>query len=91
MRSANWRRACATFQIWFVVLLASLFVAGCNAAVVVGVCRLVLKLSDDVSVFWIGIPVLLIQLPIFFRYLQKPLRTAGMLSDNPERFGPWFK
>ena len=87
----NWRRAYATFQIWFVLLLASAFTAGCNTVVVVGICRLALKLSDDVSVFLIGIAVFFIQLPIFFKYLQKPLRTAGMLSDNPERFGPWFK
>lgn len=87
----NWRRAYATFQIWFVVLLASAFVSGCTTVVVVGICELALKLSDSVSVFWIGIPVFLIQLPIFFRYLKKPLRTARMLSDNPERFDPCFK
>ena len=87
----NWRRVYATLQIWFVVSLAAAFTAGCNAVVVIGVCRLVLKLNDDVSMFWVGIPVFFIQVPIFFKYLRKPLRTAGMLSDNPERFGPWFK
>ena len=53
----NWRRAYATFQIWFVLLLASAFTAGCNTVVVVGICRLVLNLSDDVSVFLVGIAV----------------------------------
>lgn len=87
----NWRRAYATLQIWFVVFLVSTFAGACSAIMVIGICRLVLKLSDDVSAFWIGVPVFLIQLSIFRKYLQKPLRAAEMLSDKPERFGPWFK
>ena len=53
----SWRRVYAVFQIWFVLLLASAFAAGCNTVVVVGICGLVLKLSDDVSVFLVGIAV----------------------------------
>jgi len=39
----------------------------------------------------IGLPMFLILLVVLIRFLPKPLRKAGILSDEPERFGPWFK
>jgi hypothetical protein len=48
-------------------------------------------LSDVVSVFAIGLPFFIVLLAAFVKYFSKPLRKAGMLSDDPERFGPWFK
>lgn len=39
----------------------------------------------------IGLPFFIVLLIVFVKYLPKPLRKAGMLSDDPEKFGPWFK
>ena len=87
----NWRRLYATLQIGFVICLASLFSAGFYTVVVIGICRRVIGLSDGVSMYAIGLPFFIVLLGVFVKYLPKPLRKAGMLSDDPERFGPWFK
>ena len=87
----NWKRLYATLQIGFVIFLASFFCAGFYTVVVIGVCRRIIGLSDGVSVFAIGLPFFIALLAVFVKYLPKPLRKAGMLSDDPERFGPWFK
>lgn len=87
----NWRRAYAVFQIWFVICLASAFGAGCYTVVVIGVCRKLIGLSDNVVMFAIGLPFFLVFLLVFIKLLPTPLRKAGMLSDDPERFGPWFR
>ncbi|SIO44082.1 hypothetical protein [Paraburkholderia phenazinium] len=87
----NWKRLYATLQIGFVVCLASFFSAGCYTVVVIGICRRLIGLSDGVSVFAIGLPFFIVLLAVFVKYLPKPLRKAGMLSDDPGNFGPWFK
>ncbi|MEJ2768264.1 hypothetical protein [Mycetohabitans sp. B46] len=87
----NWRRLYAMLQIWIMVGLTSFAAAGCNTVVVIGICRKLLGWSDGVSVFGIGFPVFVIQFIVFAKYLPKPLRKAGRLSDDPEKFGPWFK
>jgi hypothetical protein len=56
-----------------------------------GICRRVLGWSDNVSVFAVGLPIFIVLLLVFIKFLPKPLRKAGMLSDDPEKFGPWFK
>ncbi|EEE16612.1 hypothetical protein BURMUCGD2M_6057 [Burkholderia multivorans CGD2M] len=48
-------------------------------------------LSDGVSAFSIGLPFFIVFLVLHIRFLPKPLRKAGMLSDDPSKFGPWFK
>lgn len=65
--------------------------AGFYAVVVIGICRRVIGLSDNVSVFAIGIPFFIVVLAVFLKYLPARLRRAGILSDAPEKFGPWFK
>ncbi|WGY70360.1 hypothetical protein KEC55_25295 [Burkholderia cepacia] len=87
----NWRRLYAAAQIWFMVCLVSIFSAGCYAVVVIGICRKLMGLSNGVSVFAIGIPLFIVLLVLHIRFLPKPLRKAGMLSDDPSKFGPWFK
>jgi hypothetical protein len=87
----NCRRLYATVQIWFMVGLVSVFSAGCSAVVMIGICRRLIGLSDGVSVFGVGIPIFIVLLVIHIRLLPKPLRKAGMLSDDPRKFGPWFK
>jgi hypothetical protein len=87
----NWRRLYATLQICFMVCLVSAATSGCYAVVVIGICRKVLGWSDNVSVFAVGLPAFIILLLVLIKLLSKPLRKAGMLSDEPEKFGPWFK
>lgn len=87
----NWRRLYATFQIGFMVCLASVFSAGCSTVVVIGICQRLIGLSDSVSVFAVGLPFFIVLLVLHIRLLPEPLRKAEMLSDDPEKFGPWFK
>lgn len=87
----NWRRLYAVGQIVGVVGGISIAAAGLYAVIVIGICRRLIGLGEQVSVFAIGIPCFLILLIVFIRYLPNHLRKSGMLSDNPERFGPWFK
>ena len=87
----NWKRFYATLQIWFMVCLASVFSAGCWSFLVAGLCRIAFKLGDNESMLLIGLPLFIVLFLVFAKYLPKPLRKAGMLSDEPERFGPWFR
>ncbi|MBB5542307.1 hypothetical protein A8H39_18230 [Paraburkholderia fungorum] len=87
----NWRRAYAAFQIWFMVCLTSAIGASSWSFLVAGLCRLMFKLDENIALLAIGLPMFLILLVVLIRFLPKPLRKAGILSDEPERFGPWFK
>jgi hypothetical protein len=87
----NWRRLYAMVQIWFIVFLVAVFSAGFYSVIVIGICRRLIGLSDGLSVFAIGIPFFIVLLVLHVRLLPKPLRKAGMLSDDPAKFGPWFK
>lgn len=87
----NWRRAYAAFQIWFTIYLASAIGAGCWSFLVAGLCRLAFGLDEETALLSIGLPLFVILLLVFIRFLPKPLRAAGMLSDEPNRFGPWFR
>ncbi|WP_153100238.1 hypothetical protein [Paraburkholderia hayleyella] len=87
----NWRRLYAVTQIIGVVGGISIGGAGFYSVIIIGLCRKVIGLGDSISVFAIGLPFFIILLLIFIKHLPKPLRKAGMLSDEPEKFGPWFK
>ncbi|WP_157658636.1 hypothetical protein [Burkholderia ubonensis] len=87
----NWRRLYATTQIYGVVGGVAVGGAGCWAFLVAGLCRIAFDLDDNESMLLIGLPFFIVLLIVFVKYLPKPLRKAGMLSDNPEKFGPWFK
>jgi hypothetical protein len=87
----NWLRLYATFQIWFTLYPLAVFGAGCWTVVVIGVCRKLIGLSDRLSVFAVGLPFFIVLLVLYIRGLPKALRKANMLSDEPEKFGPWFK
>ncbi|MCF7694933.1 hypothetical protein KPG66_01975 [Mycetohabitans sp. B2] len=87
----NWRRLYATFQICSTVCLASVVGAGCWSFLIAGICRLVFKLDEVVALLSIGLPLFIVLFVVFANYLPKPLRKSGMLSDDPEKFGPWFR
>ncbi len=40
---------------------------------------------------FVFLPVFLVLTIYWIKKLPDRLRKAGMLSDEPERFGPWFK
>lgn len=86
----NWRRLYAVSQIIGVVGGVSVGAAGFYSVIVIGVCRNLIGLSDNVSVFIIGLPLFIVLLAGFVKYLPRRLRKSGMLSDDPEKFGPWF-
>jgi hypothetical protein len=86
----NWRRVYAVFQICFTVCLASMIAAGCWSFFAAGLCRLAFDLPEKTALLSIGLPLFLTLLLLFIRLLPQPLRKAGMLSDEPEKFGPWF-
>ncbi|WP_338925330.1 hypothetical protein IHE33_07140 [Mycetohabitans endofungorum] len=86
----NWRRLYAVSQIIGVVGGVSVGAAGFYAVIVIGVCGNFIGLSDNVSVFIIGLPLFIVLLAVFVKYLPRRLRKSGMLSDDPEKFGPWF-
>jgi hypothetical protein len=87
----NWRRLYAVIQIVGVVGGISVGGAGFFAVIVIGVCRKLIGLDDDVAIFAIGLPFFVVLAVVFAKYLPGRLRKAGMLSDDPARFGPWFK
>ncbi|MBN3765582.1 hypothetical protein [Burkholderia sp. Ac-20365] len=86
----NWSRIYATLQTWFVVLIASIFSAGFYTVVAIGISRRLIGLSDHIAVYAIGVPIFVVLFAVFVKFLPKPLRKAGMLSDSPEKFGSWF-
>lgn len=87
----NWRRLYATVEITVTVGLFALFGAGCWSFVTAGLCRIIFKMDEKVAMLLIGLPLFFVLLIVFVRALPKPLRKAGILSDEPEKFGPWFK
>lgn len=87
----NWRRLYAVSQIIGVVGGISVGAAGFYAVIVIGVCRKLIGLSDNMSLFAIGLPFFIVLLIVFVKYLPARLRKAGMLSDDPSKFGPWFR
>lgn len=86
----NWRRLYATSQIVGVVGGASIAASGFYAVIVIGICRRLIGLSENISIFAIGIPLFIVLLVVFVKYLPRRLRKAGVLSDDPSEFGPWF-
>jgi hypothetical protein len=87
----NWRRLYAVSQIVGVVGGISIGSAGFYAVVVIGICRKLIGLSDSIAVFAIGLPFFIVLVIVFVKCLPSRLRKAGMLSDDPSKFGPWFK
>ncbi|MGF6880020.1 hypothetical protein [Paraburkholderia sp. MM5477-R1] len=87
----NWRRLYATIQIAAVVGGIATGGAGCWAFVIAGLCRMAFQLDENKAMSLIGLPLFIGLMIWFIRLLPKHLRKAGMLSDDPEKFGPWFK
>lgn len=87
----NWKRLYAVGQIVAVVGGISIGASGFYSAIAIGICRKLIGLSDGVSLFAIGFPLFMVLLVMFVKYLPGRLHKVGMLSDDPSKFGPWFK
>jgi hypothetical protein len=87
----NWRRLYATAQVWCAVGLFAFIGAGSSSFAIAGLCRLAFHLRENVAMSLIGFSLFVILFVVFVRGAHEPLRKAGMLSDDPEKFGPWFK
>lgn len=87
----NWWRLYATLQIGFIVFVASATVSIFWAFVIAEICRFIFGLDENKALLLIGLPFLIILFSWSVRALPNALRKAGMLSDEPEKFGPWFK
>jgi hypothetical protein len=86
----NWRRLYATVQIWAVLGGVATGGAVCWSFVIAGLCSIAFHLEENESMLLIGLPILIMLSIGFIRVLRKHLRKAGMLSDDPTEFGPWF-
>jgi hypothetical protein len=87
----NWRRLHATLEIWGTVGLFTFVGAGFWAFIVAGLCRIAFRLGDTEALLLIGVPMSLGVGALLIRLLPSRLRRAGMLSDEPAKFGPWFR
>jgi hypothetical protein len=87
----NWRRLYATLEIWGTVGLFTFVGAGFWAFIVAGLCRIAFRLGDTEALLLIGVPMSLGVGALLIRLLPSRLRRAGMLSDEPAKFGPWFR
>lgn len=87
----NWMRLHATLQIFFVVGGASVAASGFYAFLAILVARKFMGLSENISIFFIGLPIFIILFVFFVKRLPAQFQKSGFLSDSPNKFGPWFK
>lgn len=61
------------------------------AMLITGACRFAFGLDEKAAMLFVFSPSCLGLIFYWVRRLPSRLRKAGMLSDDPESFGPWFK
>lgn len=87
----NWRRLHATLQstsvVWGSAVGASIFFA----MLATRLCRLAFKLAEGPAMLFLFCPLCLLLVVYWFRALPPRPRAAGMINDDPWRFGPWFR
>lgn len=87
----NWRRLYATLEVGFTASLFSLFISVFFAFLISGIFRISLRLGDDEAMLKVFVPTVIILFIALMRFMPKSLRKMGIISDSPDRFGPWFK
>ncbi|WP_242560575.1 MULTISPECIES: hypothetical protein [Pandoraea] len=87
----NWRRLYATCQRFGAIFSMALGASGCWGFLIAGGCRIAFGIDEDDAMLFIGLPIFVILFFVYFKKLPKTLLRSGMLSDDPSRFGPWFK
>ena len=87
----NWQRLYATFQIKILVGSIAIGSGICWGVAINALSQFVFGLDKCSALYWIGIPSSILITIISFLCLPKALMNTGTLSDDPEKFGPWFK
>lgn len=87
----NWKRLYAAVQTTCVVWGSAISAGIILAMLATGLCRYVFNFEEKPAMLFVFLPVFLVLTTYWIKKLPDRLRKAGMLSDEPERFGPWFK
>jgi hypothetical protein len=59
--------------------------------VLTAISQKIFEMSEVESMALVFLPSSILILVYLLISLPSPLRKAGMLSDDPSKFGPWFK
>lgn len=87
----NWRRLYAALEILLTASLFAFIISGFLAFVIFGVVRVLADLGDDEAMLKIFVPLMVVLFVVLVMFLPSRLRAMGIVSDSPEKFGPWFK
>lgn len=87
----NWRRLYATCQILSVVWLLSIGMGIFWSFLLAGIVRVAFHLNEGSTLIFVAIPVAIAIAIWGVIYLPAHFRKAGILSDDPRKFGPWFE
>ncbi len=87
----NWARLYSTLQIWFAVCIASMTGAVFWSFLLTGGVRWVFGMDENSAMLFVCLPSFIVLMFWLVPRIPKDLRGAGLLSDEPERFGPWFR
>ncbi|MCJ1880740.1 hypothetical protein [Pseudomonas nitroreducens] len=87
----NWQRLYAIVQIFLVHIVSWVLSVVFFAYVFSAVAKLIFGLEEKVSYLYCGVPAVLLFSVVYCLYMPASLRKAGVLSDDPRKFGPWFK
>lgn len=86
----NWSRLYAKLQ-RLVVIGSMCLLSGGWAFLIAGICKVAFELQEKIAILCIGLPLFFLTVIWGGIYLPNALSKAGMLSDEPSSFGPWFK
>lgn len=87
----NWQRLYVTLQIKILVGSIAIGSGICWGVAIDALSQFMFDLDKFSALYWIGIPSSILITVMSFLCLPKALKKTGMLSDDPEKFGPWFK
>lgn len=91
MVGINWKKLYSVIKAAVMISLVSAFGSLFWSFVFMAMINEYLELDDDAAMMFIFIPTFIGLFFLLLIKMERPLRRAGMLSDDPERFGPWFK
>jgi len=86
----NWRRLYATFQNGAVICMVFSMSAGFWSFIVAAWCFKVFGLNEATAMLMIGAPIFLAMIVYAAINVPELMRTAGLIGEKPETFGPWF-
>jgi hypothetical protein len=87
----NWKRLYALVQATCLVWGSAVGAGVIIATLVTGLCRFAFNLDEKPAMLFVFCPLCLVLVVYWVRRLPSRLRKAGMISDKPDKFGPWFK